>query len=101
VGQEERETHRANLAEGRPMRPILLIGLAILSASSAVANVVDTAVVNVLAYYPNGNVSLTRRLDSVTSPSRRAILHCSPIAALLRTRRRHESLESSPVSPLQ
>ena len=48
---------RANLAEGRPMRPILLIGLAILSATSAVANVVDTAVGNVLAYYPNGNES--------------------------------------------
>ena len=34
------------------MRPILLIGLAILSATSAVANVVDTVVVKVLAYYP-------------------------------------------------
>jgi len=55
---------RANLAEGRPMRPILLIGLAILSATSAVANVVDTAVVKVLAYYPNGNVSQGHRLFS-------------------------------------
>ena len=39
------------------MRPILLIGLAILSATSAMANVVDTALVNVPAYYPNGNAS--------------------------------------------
>jgi hypothetical protein len=40
------------------MRRFLLIGLAVFYATGAVAGrAADTAVVKVLAYYPNGNVS--------------------------------------------
>ena len=40
-------------------------------------------------------------LTSETRPSQGPILRCSPIAGLLRTRRRYGSLESSPASPPQ